>query len=909
MSTPLLLTKFYIPPPRPEVIRRPRLVERLNEARDRKLTLISAPAGFGKTTLVGEWVAGGERPVAWLSLDDADSDPSRFLAYLIAAIQTVAPTIGEGILRALQSSQPPPAESVLTLLVNEITALPDGIVLVLDDYHLMDARPVDDALTFLLDHLPPQLHLVITTREDPQLPLARMRTRDQLTELRASDLRFSAHEAAGFLNEVMGLDLSAQDVATLETRTEGWIAGLQLAALSIQGRDDVHGFIRAFAGDDRYIVDYLVEEVLQRQPDRIRGFLLQTSMLDRLSGPLCDAVTGQDDSKALLESLERGNLFVVPLDDKRQWYRYHHLFADVLRMHAMEEEPDQVAVWHRRASEWYEASGLRADAIRHALATEDFERAASLVELAAMGMLGSGQEPILYGWLTALPDEIVRARPVLSVNYAFASLSRDGLETAEARLRDAERWLETSTNVPEPRDALSGEMVVVDQKGFRSLPGTIAVARAYCAGALGDVAGMMEYAHQALDFLPAEDDLWHGAAAAILGIAYWTSGDLESAYRSFSESKALLETTGYTQFEISSVHMLADIRIAQGRLREAARIYEQALRLATEQGGRVWGTSDVYVGLSDLHRERNDLEIATQYLLRSEELGEHMALAETRHRWYVAMARVKAIEGDLDSALDLLDEAERQYVENPDPDVRPIAALKTQVWVAQGRLADALEWVRERSLSVDDDLSYLREFEHLTLARILVARYRREREDRFIHEAVGLLERLLDAAEEGERTGSIIEILVLLALAHEAQGDIPRALLSLERALALAEPEGYVRLFVDEGVPMARLLSEAATQGMMPDYTGKLLAVVEAEGQSHQNISPPPGYQPLAHPLSQRELVVLRLIAQGHSNREISESLFLALDTVKGHNRKIFGKLDVQSRTEAIARARELGLL
>jgi LuxR family transcriptional regulator, maltose regulon positive regulatory protein len=910
MLETILATKLFIPPPQPRAVSRPRLCERLNDGLHRKLTLISAPAGFGKTTLVSEWVAGSERLIAWLSLDDGDGDPQRFLAYVIAAVQRAAPEVGAGLHAALTSPQPPSAESILTVLINDLASGSHEILLVLDDYHLIDATPVDHALTFLIDHLPPQMHLVITTREDPQLPLARLRTRGQMIEMRAADLRFTHDEAAAFINEVMGLDLSASDLATLETRTEGWIAGLQLAALSMRGRDDIPGFIRSFAGDDRYIVDYLVEEVLRRQPEHIRAFLLQTSVLDRLSGSLCDAVTGRKDGRGLLEALERGNLFVVPLDDKRHWYRYHHLFADVLRAHAMEEGADQLAVRHQRASAWYETNGLRSAAINHALAAEDFERAASLVELAAMEMLGSGQEPMLYGWLTALPDKIVRARPVLSVKYAFASLSRDGLEAAEARLRDAERWLETPTNVREPRDAPSGEMVVVDQKGFRSLPGTIAIARAYCAGALGDVAGMMEYAHQALDLLPEEDDLWHGAAAAILGIAYWTSGDLESAYRSFAEGKDRLKTTGYTQFEISMVHTLADIRIAQGRLRDAARIYEQALGQATEQGGGVWGTSDLYVGLSDLHRERNDLEIATQYLLRSKELGEHTALTDTRHRWYVAMARVKAIEGDLGSALDLLDEAERQYVENPDPDVRPIAALKTQWWVAQGRLADALDWVRERSVSVDDDLSYLREFEHLTLARILVARNRREREDRYIHEAVGLLERLLDAAEEGERTGSVIEILVLLALAREAQGDISRALLPLERALTLAEPEGYVRLFVDESAPMAKLLSAANAAGIKPDYTGRLLAAFATEGQNSNPEPPSVTASPSQiEPLSPRELEVLQLVAQGLSNKEISDRLFVALATVKGHNRVIFSKLQVQRRTEAIARGRELGLL
>src|SRR5438034_1183425 len=384
--TPILATDLYIPPLRPHVVSRPRLIERLNEGLLRKLTLISAPAGFGKTTLVSAWVAGCDQQVAWLSLDAGENDPTRFLAYLVAALQTIAPTIGEGVLGVLQSPQPPPPEAILTALLNEITTLPDHFVLVLDDYHLIDAKPVDMALTYLVEHLPPQMHLVIATREDPQVPLARLRARSHLTELRAADLRFAASEASAFLSQVMGLSLSAADIARLSDHTEGWIAGLQLAALSMQGRQDVPGFIRAFAGDHRYIVDYLVEEVLQRQPAPVRSFLRQTSILDRLSGPLCDAVTGQEEGNARLEALERGNSFVVPLDDKRHWYRYHHLFAEVLSAHLMAEQPDQVSALHRRASEWYEQNGSAADAIRHALAARDFARAAGLVELAVPAM-------------------------------------------------------------------------------------------------------------------------------------------------------------------------------------------------------------------------------------------------------------------------------------------------------------------------------------------------------------------------------------------------------------------------------------------------------------------------------------------------------------------------------------------
>ena len=737
--------------------------------------------------------------------------------------------------------------------------------------------------------------------------------RGESTELRAADLRFSHEEAAAFLNEAMGLDLSASDLAILETRTEGWIAGLQLAALSMRGRTDVSGFIRAFAGDDRYIVDYLVEEVLRRQPERIRAFLLQTSILDRLSGPLCDAITGGGDGKELLASLERDNLFVVPLDDTRHWYRYHHLFADVLRTHAMDEQLDQVSLHHQRASDWYERNGQRADAIRHALAARDFERAARLIELTAVGMLGSSQEDMLFGWLQAIPDHVVRQRPVLCVTYAFASFGREGLDAAEARLKDAERWLDPATNAGEPRNAPPGEMVVVDEAAFRSLPGTIAVARAYRAGALGDVDGIVSYARRALDLLPESDDLWRGAAGAVLGIGYWTIGDLEPAYRSFAEGKSRLEVAGYTQFQITSVHILAEIRIVQGRLHEAERIYEQALRLAAEQANPVWGTSDLYVGLSELHRERDDLDEATRLLAKSKDLGEHAGLVDTRHRWYIAMARVREAQGDLDGALDLLAEAERQFVGGADPDLHPIAALKTRVWVAQGRLAEAYGWVRERTLTVDDDLSYIREFEHITLARVLLAEGTRDQKDRSLDEAVGLLERLAVAAEAGERMGSVIEVLALLAIAQAAQGNVSQALVSLDRALFLAKPEEYARVFIDEGQPMARLLAEAVDQGIMPDYAGTLLA---AFGGAHARTSDRASTRPptttteaLIEPLSQRELEVLRLIARGLSNHDISERLYLALSTVKGHNRVIFAKLGVQRRTEAVARARDLGLV
>ena len=903
MPTSILATKLYLPRLRPNVVSRPRLLERLNAGLHRKLTLIAAPAGFGKTTLVSEWVEGIDRPTAWLSLDEGENDPTRFLAYLVTALQTIAATLGEGVLGVLQSSQPPPPEAILTALLNEITTLPDQFVLVLDDYHVIDAKPVDLALTFLVEHLPPQMHLVIATREDPLLPLARLRARGELTELRAADLRFTPSEAAEFLNSVMGLNLSPGNIAALEDRTEGWIAGLQLAALSMRGREDIPEFIRAFTGDHRYILDYLVEEVLTRQPEPVRSFLLQTAILDRLSGSLCDAVTGQEKGNVRLEALEHGNFFVVALDDTRHWYRYHHLFAEVLSAHLLAEQPDQVATLHRRASEWYEQQGSAVDAIRHALAAADFARAADLVELGVLAMLRSRQEATLLDWLKVLPDEVLRCRPVLSVAYAHVLLSSGEREGVEERLRDAERWLDTTAEMRGLASAPAATMVVVDEKEFGHLPATIAIARAGLALTRGNVPGTVTYARRALDLAPEDAHLTRGSAAALLGLASWTSGDLEAAHRSYADGIASLQKAGNISDSLGCAIAVADIQMVQGRLHEAMHTYERALQRALEQGTPpLRGTADMYVGMSGLHRERNDLHTATQHLLRSKELGEHTGLPQNRYRWCVAMARIRQAQGDLNSALDLLHEAECLYVGDFSPNVRPIAASVSRVWVAQGNVGEALDWVRERGLSVSDEPSYLREFEHITLARVLLARSTSNRADRSIHEAVGLLERLLQAAEEGERTESVIEILVLQALANLLQGDIPAALVPLQQALTLAEPEGYVRMFVDEGPPMALLLEAAAKHGIAPNYVRHLLtAFGSAEDRT-------PVKQGLIEPLSERELEVLRLLATGLNGPEIARELVVSLNTMRTHTKNIYSKLGVNDRRAAVRRAKELDL-
>jgi LuxR family maltose regulon positive regulatory protein len=906
----LLETKLHVPRRRRGLVARPRLSERLSRGAESALTLLSAPAGFGKTTLLTQWLAAAPADgwsVAWLSLDQRDNDPALFWTYLVAALKRTAQGGGASALSLLQSPQPP-SEAGLATLLNDLDAIAKDVVLVLDDYHVIDARDVHAGMAFLLEHLPPQIHLVIASRADPALPLARLRGRGELVEIRAADLRFTPDEAAAYLNEVMGLALTARDVAALEGRTEGWIAALQLAALSLQGREDVAAFIAGFAGDDRYIVDFLAEEVLQRQPGHVQRFLLQTSILERLSGPLCDAVTGHGGGKANLAALEQGNLFLIPLDDRRRWYRYHQLFADVLQARLQDERPGDVPNLHRRASGWYEQNDQPSEAIHHALAAGDLERAADLVELAIPAMRRSRQEAAVLSWLKALPEELVRVRPVLSVGLAGALLAGGELEGVETRLRDAERWLDTATGIRQGAQARgaqasSAEMVVVDDEEFRRLPPMMELYRAALALARGDVPGTVEHARRALGLLPEDDHLGRASAAGLLGLVFWASGDLKAGYSAYAECMAGLRRAGHIADTFGCAIALADIRRAQGRLGEAMRTYEQALQGASGPGGSVLrGTADMYVGMSELHRERNDLPAATQNLLRSQELGEHTGLPQNRYRWRVAMARIRQAEGDLGGALDLLTEAERLYVSDFFPHVRPVPALRARVLVAQGELGAALGWACERGLSVEDDLSYLREFEHITLARVLLAQAATRRAERSIQEAIRLLGRLLRAADEGKRTGSVIEILVLQALAHQARGDVRAALASLQRALTLAEPEGYVRIFLDEGPPMASLLRAAAKQGITQDYVRRLLAAVNKTEDST------PAQQGLIEPLSARELDVLRLLRTDLDGPEIARELVVSLNTVRTHTKNIYAKLGVNSRRAAVRRAEELDL-
>jgi LuxR family maltose regulon positive regulatory protein len=907
MVAPLLTTKLYIPRPRSDLVHRPRLIEQLNAVSNCKLSLISAPAGFGKSTLLSSWVSQLEHgsQVAWLSLDHSDNDLTRFLIYFIGALQTIDTDFGKGVLDTIKSPGPVNIEVVLTSLLNEINEFPDEIVFILDDYHVIESQKIDQALTFLLDHLASNMRLVIASRIDPSMPLSRLRASGQLCELRANVLRFTPDEVASFLNEIMGFDLSAQDVVALETRTEGWIAGLQMAALNMQGlKEDreLLEFINSFTGSNRYIQDYLTDEVLQRQTSEVKDFLLQTSILNRLSGPLCDAVTGQKGGQAILEALEIANMFIVPLDNERQWYRYHHLFADLLAHHLKQTFPDLVPDFHRRASEWYEGKDLPSDAIRHAFAINDIERAADLAELSWPGWSGGFQSITWLGWVKDLPDELVHSRPVLCLAFAWAYLNAGNLEDAEVRLSDVERWLEPSVSQPDQSQGPLTEMVVVDQEKFQSLPESLATARAYHAQAIGDIPGTVKYAQKVLELLPEGNDQWRAAASSLLGLAQYANGELEAAYQAFSDGLVGIPPLD----RITGTFVLADIKMALGQLNVALTTYKQSLKLAKDHGKPMpLGAEDIYIGLSKLYRERGNLDDAAQDLLTGKKLGEQIDLPDWQHRWCIAQAQLKETLGDLDSALDLLDKAEKCYVRTPVPNVRPIAAMKARVWVRQGKLAEAQDWMHEHGLAVDDNLSYLREFEHITLAKVLIAQYLTEPADDSICAVIELLNRLLKAAEEGGRKGSVIEILIHKALAYEAQGNSFSALASLERALILAEPEGYLRIFVDQGPPMAKILNEAARRGYQEDYSRKLLAAFESKiavdyiQQAQQFIEP----------LSARELDVLKLVAQGLSNREIGERLFLALDTVKGYNRKIYAKLGVKNRTQAVNKANSLKIL
>jgi LuxR family maltose regulon positive regulatory protein len=842
---------------------------------------------------------------------------------LIAALQIIDIDIGKGVLSALQSPQPPPTDAILTPLINEVAALPDPLVLVLDDVHLIAAQPIHDALAFLLRHLPRHLpphlppdpgrgmHLVIATREDPPLPLARLRARGQLTELRAADLKFTPSEAAEFLNQAMGLDLSAEDIAALEARTEGWIAGLQLAAISMQGSQDSRGFIRSFAGSHRFVLDYLAEEVLHQQPESVQTFLLHTAVLDRLCGPLCDAVRfGISEtparsvgtaSQAILEMLDRANLFIVPLDGERRWYRYHHLFADLLRQRQHQVQPEQVPALYQRASAWYQQHGFIDEAIAHALRAEDSERAADLIEEHVDTIWQRGEHTRLRRWLARLPAELVCAKPHLCIIHAWNLFTSGQYDAAERTLRAAERALDARTErTPEP--ALAEQEPSPGAGG--TIRGRIAALRAFLASYRGDLPVTIQHARQALDRLPEQDVNWRSTAAIALGDAYALRGELADAYRARLEAVQASQTGG-------NIYMIARLKLAdvyrqQGQVQRTIAICQQQWQLAQESGMSQTVVAGWLLAIwGEALAERNDLDQAIQQASKGVKLTERGQDAMVTGWSYLCLIRVLFSRGDLAAAEAIAHKMEALARERDVPPwiANPLAAWQARIWLAQDDLDAASQWAGERGLDAGGGPILLHEMEYLALARILIARGR-------LDETSSLLQRLLEAAEAGGHTSRAIEVLALQALALQAQEDTDRAIATLERALTLAEPGGLIRTFVDEGPPMARLLYGAVARGIAPEYARRLLVAFSgAEPEQPEALEKEPPTSEFVEPLSERELEVLQLIAEGLTNREIASRLFLALNTVKAHARNIYGKLDVHSRTQAIARCQALGLL
>lgn len=910
-ADPPLATKLHVPRPPVQLVRRPHLVERLQQAVERPLTLIAAPAGFGKTTLLSTWLEHASLPAAWLSLEQDDDELTRFWSYVFTALARVHQGLGTSALSLLQASplSPlPPIESVLTVWINELATLPHEMALVLDDYHLITAPPIHRAVTYLVDHLPPQLHLVIATRADPPLPLARLRARGQLTEIRAADLRFTSEEVMVFLTQALGPHLSTEEIAALEARTEGWIAGLQLAVLSMQGRKDIPGFLEAFSGSHRYIIDYLVEEVLAQQPEPVQTFLLQTAILDRLQGSLCEAVMGvtrepgaEDSGQAMLEQVEQANLFLMPLDDSRLWYRYHQLFAEALRHRLQRSQPDLVPELHRRASTWYEQHGLTREAVHHALTAADFEQAARLIEHTAELVAKRGELATLRSWLEALPDELLRSRVELCLWQGWLLALSGHYDTAERLLQDLEPRLRTgntSSELPATSGAAESPRLDVSHRGLIEYTGRMAAIRAFIAYRRGDALRTIDLARQALEQLP-QDQAFRGLVAWYLGIAYFESGDQVAGAASLTEARTSSLAAGNSYVAFMATYELAQMQARQGSLHQADQSYQQALELGAEQGGTLAATGPTYVGRGELQREWNHLDTAAHFLQEGIARCQQTGNASIMLRGHIMLARVKQAQGEAAGA-DMLIQKIPQILRTSS--LSPLNAASASAWharlaLAQGDLALASRWVQERKLGVDDELSPPREMEYLTLARVLIAQHRPR-------EALPLLGQLLHLAERQGRMGNALEILVLQALASQASGDEVGAMERLSRALSLAEPEGYIRLFVDEGEPIVALLLREYARGIAPDYVATLLSAAGVPA-----LAAPAPARSLLEPLTERELEILRLLVAGLSNAAMARELVVTVGTVKSHISHIYGKLGVQSRSQAIARAHSLHLL
>ena len=916
----LLSTKLYIPSTRPEIVHRARLLKQLNDGLYRKLTLISAPAGFGKTTLISEWVETlssadqkgrqADYNIGWLSIDKGDNDRVQFLAYIIAALNQIDrldPSFGRAAMSMLGSQQPPPNETILNSLINEIDAISAKLLLVLDDYHLIETQSIHDALTYLIEHLAPHVHLVIVSRQDPPLPLSRLRASDQLTDLRATDLRFTSSEAAEFLNSVMGLNLSAEEIRKLETRTEGWVTGLQLAAISMRGCEDATIFINSFTGSHHLILDYLIEEVLDRQSANVQTFLLSTAVLNRLTASLCDAVADQEESQEILETLERANLFIIPLDNDRNWYRYHHLFQDLLRQRLDRTQRAKGAELHRRAAVWWDENGYMDQAIEHALYSGDPEWAASMLENHIDELWHSGKGIVVWRWIRRLPINVVNSKPMLCIMRGYFLHGRGEQDAAERSLQLAEDMIDHEINKSMKETGNKSSKTLAD---FTTLKGKLAVIRAFSYSFRGNVHETIKHVYEALEHLPENELDWRSLAAVVLGEAHAFIPDSAAAFKTQSEAVEACKISGNYYFAMIESGRLAITLKEQGRLHEALKVSREQPRVAEELGLSESALAGyLYLTLGEILAAMGNITDAMENVKTGLALDERSNYLLVWRCWgffsYLRVLMSCLSYSEIDEIIQKLRSiAMEPHV--PDWIAWQTEVWQTRVWLAQERLDLATMWLERRGIEIDCDSHEYGLFclqEGIVITRVLIAQGR-------FDEAVKLLYKLQNFSQKNGLVTKEIEILALSALALQAEVNLTEALSMLERALALAEPGGFIRIFVDEGPPMARLLYEALDRGIAPGYVSRLLGAFPLDDKEHTKS--PKSQAPdsiLIEPLSDREIEVLHLIAEGLTNPEIAARLILSPHTIKAHTRNINGKLGAHNRTEAVTKARALGVL
>jgi LuxR family maltose regulon positive regulatory protein len=877
-----LKTKLYVPQSRGRLVDRPRLTARLQEGLARKLTLISAPPGFGKSSVLLAWratPAGQQFPLAWLSLDEADNDPARFWVYVIAALMQLQPGVGQEAQELLQSARSVPIAAVLQLLINDLAEIAADFALVLDDYHLIEAAPIHEGIAFLLEHMPPQMHLVLTTRADPPLPLSRLRARDALVEIRVKDLRFTAEEAIQFLREVQGLELAEAEIAALTARTEGWVTGLQLAALSLRATEDVSGFVAALAGQHRYIVDYLMEEVLLRQPEPVQRFLLNTAVLPRLSGPLCDAVTGQPGSQAILERLEQANLFTVALDPERRWFRYHQLMSAVLRGRLQQSQPEALAAICERASAWFEAEGMREEAIRMALEGRQFERAADLLVMAADDLWRRGESETIRSYMKGLPGALVRQRADLALIRTRLDLVVGDWKAIEEALTDAEAALQ---------GAPSGEL---------------AAYRSVLARVQNDLPTAVAQAEAALALLPDHPVSWGPVAAMSLAMAQILAGGFAAASESLVRLERLAQAVGDAYYASLAVYIQGELAETQGHLQYAYETFQRAERISRTRSGLMPSAGPPRIGMGRVLLEWNRLAEAEAHIDEGLRIGRATSHLDTLFRGFIAKVELRIAQGDLAGADALLLEMDESIPAAKPPQVDLLVGVaRAQIYLAQGRLEAVATWGRQCE-AVAGSVPVAFDAVALTLADLAVKAGRPE-------QAIAHLAPILARAERLSLVGVQVRGNILLALAHQALGESAQAQAAIRRAVSLGRPEGYIQSFRGGGAPLAFLLAQVRPTA--PEYVDRLLAVfggTAATAGGGTVTRPAAVAQPLIEPLSERELELLGLLAEGLANHEIAERLFIAPGTVKRHVHNILGKLDASDRVEAVAKARALGLL